>query len=253
MDQDLRVGQRHALALRAPGQQQRAHRHRDADADRLHVRLDELHRVVDRQARVDRAARRVDVERDVLLGVLGLEVQQLRDDQVGDLVVDGRAEEDDPLVEQAAVDVERTLAARGLLDDHRYQWAHFPRFPMSSPLFRLADQIPLEASDLVSTTVQAPLRARSPHPAQPPLPCPASTSARAPAPGRARSASRASAISADRLARREILAHLFDASRAAQVFEQLLRRRGPRARRSERAPRAGPPREDRCSRPRPPR
>ena len=81
VDQDLRVGQRHALALRAAGEQQRAHRHRDADADRLHVGLDELHRVVDREARVDGAAGRVDVERDVLVGILGLQVQQLGHDR----------------------------------------------------------------------------------------------------------------------------------------------------------------------------
>ena len=66
--------------------------------------------------------------RDVLVGILGLEVQQLGDDEVGDLVVDGRAEEDDPLVEQAGVDVERALAAGGLLNDHGYKWAHGPRF-----------------------------------------------------------------------------------------------------------------------------
>src|SRR3712207_6953963 len=42
----------------AAGEEQRSHRHGDAHADRLHVRLDELHRVVDRQARVDGAARR---------------------------------------------------------------------------------------------------------------------------------------------------------------------------------------------------
>ena len=71
--------------------------------------------------------------RDVLLGVLGLEVQQLRDDQVRDLVVDGRAEEDDPLVEQPAVDVERALTARGLLDDHWDKWAHSPRLCFASP------------------------------------------------------------------------------------------------------------------------
>ena len=67
VDQDLGVGQRHALALGAAGEQQRAHRHRDADADGLHVGLDELHRVVDREAGVDGAAGRVDVERDVLV------------------------------------------------------------------------------------------------------------------------------------------------------------------------------------------
>src|SRR5207247_8120230 len=86
---------------------------------RLHVRLDELHGVVDGEAGVDVAARRVDVDRDVLVRILRLEMEKLRHDQVRDLVVDGRAEEDDPLVEQARVDVERALAARGLLDHHR--------------------------------------------------------------------------------------------------------------------------------------
>ena len=51
-------------------------------------------------------------------------MEELRDDEVRDLVVDRRAEEDDPLVEQARVDVERALAARGLLDHHRNQGAH---------------------------------------------------------------------------------------------------------------------------------
>ncbi len=51
-------------------------------------------------------------------------MQELGDDQVRDLVVDRRAEEDDALGEQARVDVERALAARGLLDDHRDQRAH---------------------------------------------------------------------------------------------------------------------------------
>src|SRR3954463_15308485 len=124
VDQDLGVGQRHALALGAARQQERAHGHRDADADRLHVGLDELHRVVDREAGVDGAARRVDVERDVLVRVLRLEVEELGDDQVHDLVGHGRAEEDDPLVEEARVDVEGALPAGGLLDDHRYEWAH---------------------------------------------------------------------------------------------------------------------------------
>jgi hypothetical protein len=37
-------------------------------------------------------------------------VQQLGHDDVGDLVVDGRAEEDDALLQQARVDVEGPLA-----------------------------------------------------------------------------------------------------------------------------------------------
>ena len=57
MDEDLRVRQREPLPGRAARQQQRSHAHRNAHADGLDVGLDELHRVVDRQARVDAAAR----------------------------------------------------------------------------------------------------------------------------------------------------------------------------------------------------
>jgi hypothetical protein len=55
-------------------------------------------------------------EGDVFVGVLGLEMQQLGDRQVREFVIDRAAEEDDPLVEEARVDVERTLAVPGLLD-----------------------------------------------------------------------------------------------------------------------------------------
>jgi hypothetical protein len=45
-------------------------------------------------------AGRVDVDRDVLVRLLRLEVQELGDDEVCELVVDRRAEEDDPLPER---------------------------------------------------------------------------------------------------------------------------------------------------------
>ena len=90
------------------------------DAQRRDVGLDELHRVVDRQARADRAAGRVDVEVDVLVGVLALEEEHLRDDQVGGLVGDRADQEDHALAQQARVDVVRALAAAGLLDDDRH-------------------------------------------------------------------------------------------------------------------------------------
>src|SRR5579875_754208 len=68
-------------------------------------------------------------------------MQELSHDQVGDLVVDRRTEKDDPLVQQTAVDVERALSARGLLDNHGYEWAHRPRF------FRFLGRIPAECSN----------------------------------------------------------------------------------------------------------
>jgi hypothetical protein len=51
-------------------------------------------------------------------------VDQLGHDEVRDVLGDRRAQKDDPLVEQARVDVERALTARRLLDDHWDQGAH---------------------------------------------------------------------------------------------------------------------------------
>ena len=80
VDQDARVGQRQALARRAGGEQDGGPRRGLAHADRRHVGLDVLHRVVDAEAGGDRSAGRVDVELDVLVGVLRFEVQELADD-----------------------------------------------------------------------------------------------------------------------------------------------------------------------------
>ena len=105
------------LPWRAGGEQHRGGRGGLTDADRRHVGLDVLDRVVDREETRDLATGRVDVDRDVLVGVFALEVQELRHHQVGDRVVDRRAEEDDALLEETRVDVERPLTAVRLLDD----------------------------------------------------------------------------------------------------------------------------------------
>jgi hypothetical protein len=46
----------------------------------------------------------------------------LGDDGVGHVVGDLRAEEDDAVLQQAAVDVHRPLFAAALLDDEGYVW-----------------------------------------------------------------------------------------------------------------------------------
>ncbi len=61
--------------------QHRAHARGHADAVGVHVAREELHRVVDREAGRDRAAGAVDVEMNVLLRVVHLQEQQLRDDR----------------------------------------------------------------------------------------------------------------------------------------------------------------------------
>ena len=62
-------------------------------------------------------------------------MQQLGHDEVADVVVDRRAEEHDAVLEQAGVDVVRTLAAAGLLDDRGDQVVVHGRSVMCFPPF----------------------------------------------------------------------------------------------------------------------
>ena len=105
VDEHARVRQRQALARRARREQHRGGRRRLAEADRLDVRLDVLHRVVDRRHRRERATGRVDVHDDVAVRVRALEHEQLGHDVVGRGVVDLHAEEDDAVLEQLGVRV----------------------------------------------------------------------------------------------------------------------------------------------------
>ena len=62
--------------------------------------MDMLHDVVDGHAGIGHTAGGVDVEGDVAFRILGVEVEDLGHQEVGDLVVDLLTEEDDPLLEQ---------------------------------------------------------------------------------------------------------------------------------------------------------
>ena len=103
------------------GEQKRAHRGRLADAHRRHLGADKLHRVVDRQPRRDDAAWRIDVKRDLLLRIVRLEKEQLRDHQRSREVVDRPDHENDAFAQQPRENIERALAARRLLDDDRHE------------------------------------------------------------------------------------------------------------------------------------
>ena len=88
VDQNARVGQGRAFALRSTAQKDRTHGSGHADAGRGDPRLDQVHRVIDRQPGVDVAARAVDVHLDLAVGILLSKIQQLRHDQVGDDIID---------------------------------------------------------------------------------------------------------------------------------------------------------------------
>jgi hypothetical protein len=93
----------------------------------MHRRLDVLHGVVHGEAAGHHAARRVDIEMDRLLRVLGFQEQQLRANQCGHGVVDFAVEEDDPLAQKSRIDVEGPFSTARLFDNHRdelHRFAH---------------------------------------------------------------------------------------------------------------------------------
>ena len=117
VDHHTAVGQGEAFAFGAGGQQHRAHAGGLAQAQGLHVGLDEVHGVVNRHAGGYAAAGAVDVEIDVFVGVFAFEKQKLRHHQIGGVVVDFADQKDNPFFEQARVDVEGALAAAALFDN----------------------------------------------------------------------------------------------------------------------------------------
>src|SRR5215216_1880368 len=123
-----RIRQGVPLVLGTGGEQEGPHRRRHAEGRSRDVGLDELHGVVDRKTGRDAAARGVDVEVDVLFGVLALEVQELRHYGVGHLIIHGCPEEDDAVLEKPRVDVHGPLPTRALLynvgDNVVYAVAH---------------------------------------------------------------------------------------------------------------------------------
>jgi hypothetical protein len=88
------------------------------DADRAHVGVHVLHRVVNGQPISDNAARGVDVEADVALAVLGVEQQQFGADPVGRVVVHFGAQEDDALAQESLIEVIRAESVGSVGDIH---------------------------------------------------------------------------------------------------------------------------------------
>ena len=81
------------------------------------IATDELHRVVDRHSRGDRATWAVDIHVDVSFAVFELQVQQLGDDTIRDIIIDRASQKDNAVTQQTAVDVHRPLFAAIFFDD----------------------------------------------------------------------------------------------------------------------------------------
>ena len=118
VDHDAGVGQRPSLALGAGTQQKGTHRGGHSEADGGNITGDVLHGVVDGHTGRDGSTGAVDVEGNILFRVLVGQVQELGDQDVGDLVVDALSQQEDSVLEQSRQDVH--LTARGVDDGHSH-------------------------------------------------------------------------------------------------------------------------------------
>ncbi len=97
VDHDPAIGEGEALAFGAGCEEQGSHGGGLAEAVGIDVVSHEAHRVVDRKACGDIAARGVDVDVDIFFGIFGAQEEELGDDRIGDLVIDLGADKDDPV------------------------------------------------------------------------------------------------------------------------------------------------------------
>lgn len=109
VEHDTGMGDEGTLAFRACGHEDGTHAGLETDADSLDVGLDILHGVIDSEAIVHTAAGAVDVELYIARVVFVGEVKELGDDEIGGVVGNLLAEEDDTLFKEAAVNVVSAL------------------------------------------------------------------------------------------------------------------------------------------------
>ena len=119
VDHHAAVGQSAAHAFLAGAEQYACHRGCQTGADGGNLRLDVLHGVVDAETCIYRSSGRVEVNLDVFLAVNAFEEKQLSLDDIGGVVVDGCAEEDDAVHHQAAEDVHLCNVQLTLFNDVR--------------------------------------------------------------------------------------------------------------------------------------
>jgi len=98
-----------------------AHRRGLTAANGAHVAIDELHRVVNREARRHNSAWRIDVQVDVLVSVFRLEVEQLCHDKIGHLILNRPDNKNESVLEKPRIDIVGAFAPRRLLNDHWYE------------------------------------------------------------------------------------------------------------------------------------
>ena len=117
MNHDLGIGQCHTLALSTRAEQERSHACCHAHTDCGHITLDVLHGIIDRHARGDAAAGAVDIKLNILVRILGLQVQKLRHHQAGSGIIDFFRQENNAVIQQARKNIIAAFSPTGLLNN----------------------------------------------------------------------------------------------------------------------------------------
>ena len=110
MHEHAGVGCQEPLALGTGAQQELAHGCAHTQANGRHVRLDELHGVVNGHTCGDGSSRRIDVQPNILLRIFGGQHQHLRANAVGHLIFDFLAHPNDAVFQQT---VENRIGGSG--------------------------------------------------------------------------------------------------------------------------------------------
>ena len=119
VNHDPGVGQAVAFSFCSGSEQDSSHAGGLSDAVGVHLTADVLHRVVNGQACGDVTAWGVNIDADVFFGVLHLQEEELGDDRVSHAVINRRADEYNPIFEEAGVDIVGALSTPRLFNDAR--------------------------------------------------------------------------------------------------------------------------------------
>ena len=121
MDHDIGIGEGKAFSVSPGGEEDRTHAGGHSDAVGIYRASHELHGVINSQSSGHRSPRGVDVDADIFFPVIHLEEKELGDYGIGDMVIDGRSDEDNSILKESGIDIVGLLAVAATFDDEGHR------------------------------------------------------------------------------------------------------------------------------------
>ena len=119
MDHHFRMRQGVTFPFFAGHQQDGSHAGCQPYADGRYVRLDVLHGIVNRHAGSHAAPRAVNIQMNILVRIFRFQEQQLRDDNICHFIRNGARQKNDPVFQQAGINIIGAFAPVILLNHNR--------------------------------------------------------------------------------------------------------------------------------------